>query len=120
MPTSAVVPGTEISVPLRVLTKPTIQSDLKLSQTNFQGLLDGAKSIERPDHFSPVESKLTQMLLAKLFELMLPRNSENLVGGSGTEDHWRTFLADAVAESAAKSGKFDLRLRGERAPLLQP
>ncbi len=88
------------------------------SKASFQSILGGIKPIGMPKDVTTVEIKLTQMLLTKLFELMLPRNNENVVGGSATEDHWNSILAEAVAESAAKSGKFDLHLRGENAPSL--
>lgn len=105
-----VLPGIELSTPVRLLNRPAIKAGAELSRPVFSVQLAKTNGEAMPDRTEAVESKLTQMLLAKLFELMLPNSNENSVGGSAAEDHWKSFLADAVAESTAKSGKFDLRL----------
>lgn len=108
MPT--VLPGIELSTPVRLLNRPAIKAAVELFRPGFSVQLDKVKRQAMPDRTAEVESKLTQMLLAKLFELMLPNSNENSVGGSAAENHWKSFLADAVAESTAISGKFDLQL----------
>jgi hypothetical protein len=107
---TTVLPGIEVSTPVRLLNRPAIKAGVELSRPAFSVHLDKDKGGAIAERSADVESKLTEMLLAKLFELMLPNSNENSVGGSATEDHWKSFLADAVAESTAKSRKFDLRL----------
>ena len=57
-----------------------------------------------------VEGKLVGMLLGNLMQILLPTDADGLTGQSLSNDYWKSLLADAIANSLAKSGKIDIQI----------